>query len=515
MKLKQILLPIITLATILACSTSSKANSNEIESKTDSYEIKIKINGLKDSVAYLANYVGRNIFYYDTAIVKNGEFTFRKEKYPHGVYAIIASLKPKPIYFDILINEKNISLETDLDNIIPKMNVKVSEENKLFYNYINYLRIQSMKKNPLMSQRESLDKNLDKEKIKSIETKVKNIDSLVMKFQLDFVKKNQDKYVGKLMNMSVEIEIPDAPKEITDKEEINIWKYEYYKNHYLDKIDFKDERLGRSALFHNQISNYFMKVIPQIPDTINKRLTQYMNNLQPGGDMMKYSVEYLTYAHVKTKLMGMDAVYVHMADNYILNGKSEWIGKDKIEKIRPKVDKMRPTLLGKTAPNIILADTTEKNWKNLHEVKSDYTLLIFWSDDCGHCKREIPKYKKFYDSIKKATDVSFEIFAVCTHLENTGWRKFIKQHNLNWINVSDFPDLRDNYSKYIKRTTYVNGEKITTGFTDGKSINFRNSYDVFVTPVGYLLDKNKKIIAKQFEFEQLDGILKHNIEISK
>ena len=59
MKLKQILLPIITLATILACSTSSKANSNEIESKTDSYEIKIKIKdflwneqtGLPDSFA--------------------------------------------------------------------------------------------------------------------------------------------------------------------------------------------------------------------------------------------------------------------------------------------------------------------------------------------------------------------------------------------------------------------------------------------------------------------------------
>ena len=58
---------------------------------------------------------------------------------------------------------------------------------------------------------------------------------------------------------------------------------------------------------------------------------------------------------------------------------------EKIDKIRPKVNKMRPTLIGKTAPNLILADSTEKNWINLKSVKHKYTLLIFWADDCGHC----------------------------------------------------------------------------------------------------------------------------------
>jgi len=512
MKLKQIIIAVFTLAITLSCTTTSKANNPDIYSKSDEYVIKVKVKGLKDSVAYLANYVGKNIYYYDTAVVENETFTFRKKDIPHGVYAIIASLKPKPVYFDILINEKKISLETDINNIIPSMKIHKSKENKLFFGYINELQSKSMKKAPLMATYKTLDKIKDSIQIKKLSKQINEIDKSVLKFQKDFAKTNKDLLVGKLMGMSIEIDIPEAPK---GTENARAWKYEYYKNHFFDNIDLKDDRLGRTVLFSNQIQQYFTKVIPQIPDTIIYRLDQFLNKLNPEGPMMKHSIEYLTYVHIKTKIMGMDAVYVHMADNYILNGRSSWIGKEKQDKIRPKVNKMRPTLLGKIAPNVILTDTTEKKWIGLHEIKSDYTLLIFWSDDCGHCKKEIPKYKKFYDSIKQNTTIKLETYAVCTHLENAGWRKFVRENNLDWINVSDFPDLRETPENYIFRTVGRNGKAVQIGHTDLKSINFRNSYDVFVTPIAFLLDKDKKIIAKQFDVHQLAGLLNHHIEIAK
>ena len=168
----------------------------------------------------------------------------------------------------------------------------------------------------------------------------------------------------------------------------------------------------------------------------------------------------------------------------------------KIAKLKTKVDKLRPTLIGKIAPNLILADSTEVNWIALDKVKSDFTLLIFWNDDCGHCKKEIPKYKKLYDSIKKNTDINFEVYAVGTSIENEGWRKFIIEQDLNWINVSDFQGIRDNPNKFIReRKTTIN------------SINYRNTYDIFITPIGYLLDKDKKILIKQFDAKQLSQLL--------
>ena len=220
---------------------------------------------------------------------------------------------------------------------------------------------------------------------------------------------------------------------------------------------------------------------------------------------MKSAIEFLAYAHVKTKLMGMESIYVHVCDKYILNGKSAWIPKDKIEKIRPKVNKMRPVLIGKVAPNLILADTTEKNWVNLHkDMKAEYTLLVFWSDECGHCKTEIPKYKKLYDSIKANTDIDFDVFAVGTIIDNDGWRKFIKDNDLTWTNVSDFRDMRDSPDQYI-----------LSGQTDLRSINYRNSYDIYVTPIAFLLDKDNKIIAKQFEPKQLQKLLEFEIAKKK
>ena len=457
------------------------------------YTIQVKIKGLTDSLAYLGTYTGKNLYFYDTAVVnKDGSFTFVNEDMPHGVYAVIPSMKP-PKYFDILVNETSISLETDMNNLAGNVNVKKSKENKLFFEYVHFLEKQAKVKKPIIEERQIAYDSNETEKVTELNKRITEIDSAVIKYQIDVSEKNKDTYFGKLINMSIEIKIPE-PNTIV--EDTNKWKYDYYTNHFWDNVDLSDDRLGKSALFYNQMETYFMKVIVQIPDTINKRIDEFMNKLTPNGFMMKAAVEFLAYAHAKTKIMGMESVYVHVADAYILNGRSAWIEEDKIEKLRPKVDKLRPTLIGKITPNIILADTSEKKWMNLAEVNHEYTMLIFWAEDCGHCKKEIPKFKKVYDSLKEIKEIDLEVYAVCTSIENDDWRKFIIENDLDWINVSDFQDMRENHMRYL-------AEHKTTL----ESINYRNIYDVFVTPVAYLLDENKKIVAKQFDSEQLKQIL--------
>ncbi len=458
------------------------------------YKIKVKVKGITDSLAYLGTYTGKNLFLYDTAVVQpDGSFIFENTDLPHGVYAIIPSMKP-PKYFDILVNETNIELETTIDNLAGDVVVKKSKENKLFFKYVSFLSSQAKKKEPILKERKTAQDSNDIEKVKALEKEIIKIDSAVILYQKNVAKKHKDKFFGKLVNMSVEIDIPDPDKKVKDS---NQWRYNYWMNNFWNNVDLSDDRLGKSALFYNQMEAYFMKVIPQVPDSIIKRIDWFLAQLKPNGFMMKSAIEFLAYAHAKTKIMGMESVYVHVCDNYILNGKSEWIDNGRIEKLRPKVDKLRPTLIGKIAPNLILPDSTKKNWINLNNVSNEYTMLIFWSDDCGHCKTEIPKFKKFYDSIKKNTKIDLEVYAVCTNIKNEGWIKFINDKDLNWINVSDFQDMRVNHMLYLN-----------SGKTTLNSINYRNIYDVYVTPVAYLLDKNKKIIAKQFDSEQATEILK-------
>jgi len=493
--MKNIFLSILLLLQILFLSRCKiQSGAIPIQSGQTEYTIDIKIKGLTDSVAYLGTYTGKNLYFYDTAVVrKDGSFTFKNNNMPHGVYAVIPSMNP-PKYFDILVNEQTIKLETNLENLAGNVVVKKSKENKLFFEYVQFLEKQAKLKEPLIKERKIAFESKETKKVDELNKKIIAIDSAVIDYQIAVSTKNIDTYFGKLISMSVETTIPEPSFPLADT---NKWKYEYYTNHFWDNVDLSDDRLGKSALFYNQMETYFMKVIAQIPDTINQRIDAFMNQLTPNGFMMKSAVEFLAYAHAKTKIMGMESVYVHVADNYILNGRSNWIDQDKIEKLRPKVDKLRPTLIGKIAPNIILADTSEKNWINLANVNHEYTLLIFWAEDCGHCKKEIPKFKKVYDSLKNISEIDLEVYAVCTSIENDDWRKFIKEKELDWINVSDFQEMREDHMKYLieKKTTL-------------ESINYRNIYDVFVTPVAYLLDKDKRIVAKQFDSDQLSEILK-------
>jgi hypothetical protein len=62
------------------------------------------------------------------------------------------------------------------------------------------------------------------------------------------------------------------------------------------------------------------------------------------------------------------------------------------------------------------------------------------------------------------------------------WKKFIDEHHFDWINVWD---------KY--------------NFT-----NFRNLYDIYSTPTIYILDKNKKIIAKRIGVDQIEKFIQFN-----
>jgi len=107
-------------------------------------------------------------------------------------------------------------------------------------------------------------------------------------------------------------------------------------------------------------------------------------------------------------------------------------------------------------------------------------MLVFWDPDCGHCKKEMPKIKEVYD---KYRDKGLKVYAVCTELEKDKWINYMDKHQYNWIDVADF-ELRS---------------------------PFRELYDISSTPKVFLLDKDKKIIAKKLNHEQLDKVLERMI----
>jgi hypothetical protein len=100
----------------------------------------------------------------------------------------------------------------------------------------------------------------------------------------------------------------------------------------------------------------------------------------------------------------------------------------------------------------------------------------------------------------KYKDRGFVVYAIGNDYENNKWVDFINEYKLDWINVSDTPEIM----KQEKAQ-----ELIYSGVTTLKSLNYRTTWDVTSTPKVFLMDKDMKIIAKSLGAEQLDELLEN------
>ena len=120
--------------------------------------------------------------------------------------------------------------------------------------------------------------------------------------------------------------------------------------------------------------------------------------------------------------------------------------------------------------------------------------MVIWDPTCGHCKEIVPKLDSLYDNKWKSEGV--KVFSLAKETDGTrnDWLNFIHQHNLQqWSNVY--------YSKADDKT------RIDAGIP-----GYSQLYDVQSFPTLYLLDKDKRIIAKKLTYEQIDQVLQEKLK---
>lgn len=473
----------------ISLALSFDSFSQKSAAKPAGHNLKFKINGLKDTVAYLAGYYGPKQYFKDTADVDSqGNLAFKgKDSLPGGIYSVV--MPDKGTYFEFIVNEQNFSMETDTGNFVKAMKVKGSLENELFYKRLHFLEEKQREINPLRAVME--DSLKTEEEKKPAREKLSAIDKEIKEYTLQIVKDYPNTFLAKVFKAMEEPETPEAPL-LENGQKDSLFPFRYYKEHFFDNVDFQDDRLLRSPVFHNKMEKYLSKLTVQHPDSISAAADYMAAKARGNKEMFKYIVHYVTSTYEKSNIMGMDAVFVHMAQNYYMKGEAHWIDSAQLAKITERANKLAPLLIGKKVINVTLQDTSGTKWHSLYDVKAKYTVLYFWDPNCGHCKKVTPRLKELYE---KYTDRSFfEVFAVGTEFEDKDWSDFIKEHNLHWINVSDNPEINKNYAKYIHLTNI-------------ESLNFRQTFDIYATPVTLLLNEKKEIIAKKIDVEQIEELL--------
>jgi len=462
-------------------------------SQKDVFKIKMTVKGLQDSSCYLINYFGNQRYYKDTAnFNKDGVVIFSgKEHHPGGIYGVYTGGK---LLFEIVINnEPLVELETDTLDFINNMIVKKSEENKLFFDHLKY--ITKKQKESLPARNKQNTEGLSEKEKKEINDELTAIGKEINDYRINIIEKYPTHFVSVIFKTMREPEVPEF-NEIENDSLKRLIKYEYLKNHYFDDVDFSDARINYTPLYHTKIEKYFNSIVIPVPDTIIKEIDIIVAKAKANEEIFKYTVHYLLSHYERSKIMGMDGVFAHVGLNYYTHELAYWVDSAQIEKVQERARKITPLTIGKPAINLSLLDTGGINWVNMYKVEAEYTVLIFWDPECGHCKKELPQLAHYYDSIRNILDI--KIYSVSSD-HNEAWKKFIRENNLDFINVAVPQDV---YKDQQKATEYI-----VKGYTDLKSLNYNTTYDIFSTPQIYLLDKEKIIIAKKLDVALLQEVI--------
>ena len=433
------------------------------------YEIKVHINSLKDSTIYLGNHYGEKQYVRDTVkLDHDGWATFKgRDSLPGGIYLIVL---PGKTYFEIIVNDQKFTIETDTLDYVKDMKVTGSLENKLFNDHQRYI-IEKTKATQDIKVR--MDANKDNKDSAAILKKlIIDMDKDEKNYRLKIISDYPKTFMAKIIRTMQEPEVPDAPKDDKGNITDSSFQFRYYKSHYLENVDFGDDRLLRTPIFQNKIKTYTQQLTVPFPDSIIASVDTIIDKSKANKEVFKYCVATLANYYETSNIMGYDKVFVHIAEKYYLSKDAYWADSTLKAKIHERVEKIKPNILGELAHDLAMPDTSLK-MHTLYGIKAKYTILVFWDPTCSHCKIEIPKLCQYYDSLKSKGLI--EVFAVGIESDMELWKKFIKDNKLDWINVSDL------YNQ----------------------TNFRSYYDIYSTPVIYLLDEQKHIIAKRLDTEKI------------
>jgi thiol-disulfide isomerase/thioredoxin len=440
------------------------------------YEIDITILGLQDSSIYLAYHLGDKQYIKDTIrLDRNGHGVIAgQEALPQGIYMIVL---PGKKYFEMLVSkDQHFALSCSYNDYFNTLKFIGSNENSAFVEYQKKWLTMQQQGTAIAKRIQNNKQNSDSVKVLASTQKLQ--EDTMKKYLKTVIAANNENLLATLVNALLPLEVPEysVPAGVTNPDSVKwIWNYNYNKDHFFDNIDLTDERLLRTPILQARLNAFFTNVVIQSPDSINKEIDRVIQKCKSNYKVFQFVAVYLFNHFRESEIMGHDAVMVKLADDIYLSGKADWVSKEFKDDLRKQIDMIRPNLIGKKAENLVM-DSYKGIFVSLYDVEKEFTILYFWEPDCGHCKEATPKLKAYYE---KAKNDNIEIFAVCTTADKPKWTKYIEDNKLTWIN----------------------------GWDPQRSSRFDFFYNVQSTPLIYILDKNKKIIAKKLAVEDIESFL--------
>jgi thiol-disulfide isomerase/thioredoxin len=365
-----------------------------------------------------------------------------------GIYKIVYAVPPEENNFDFIYDGK----ETVAFNFSYNNGVEFtkSDENKLWNSYLNSIEMVNQTISNYYSK-----ENSDKEGFKSIFKVLKDT-------QLAY----EESANGKLVSGFITANRPYIP---TEYEDLSTYS-QNLKQQYLNSIDFSNYLLQSSTFLVDRVTAYVFNMVQNPSDnTYKKHVDEVAAAISNDDAIIKTSLMEILWQRFVASENHDLANYI--ADHYLLE-----LAKTTNNKVLAEtITSYKNTSVGTKAPDFDISLNGNKT--SLHQLEgSEYYLVIFWSSGCGHCLDELPKVKEII-----ASKPNLKVVAFGLEKDHVKWTEEIK-----------------NYPNF----THVIG----LGKWGNPTVQ---TYGIAATPTYFLLNKEKVIIAKPYEYKDLETAIKN------
>jgi len=398
---------------------------------------------------YLWETFGKTPLLLDSAMMQGGKFNFAQRDLEVGIYMIGFS---EGNMCPIIVNprEKTVDVQFTSSRLETGLKSATSAENQGWAQYIQkepslLKAIKDAKvgaaKNP--QQKASFDQMLATQ------------EAALLQLQGDLIAQFPGTYLAKLLTWKQEPERTDIQK-------------------YWNNIDFSDPSVIRCRVLSDRIES-FMRSFSQGKDAGFIQCVQIVAEAAKADErVLEFVLNQMLTGFYESN---METICAFIIDNYV-HGDSCGDA-DLSNVIKSTAESIQRLSLGNTPPNIQLTGNSGQA-VDLYALAAanKYTLVMFWSSFCEHCKGEAPEVKACYDQWHSK---GLEILGVSIDRNQTAWETAIQERGFTFPNVCGMKEYQSPVAK---------------------------DYRISRTPTFFLLDANKKIVLKPKGIREVQAFLK-------
>lgn len=382
---------------------------------------------------------------------------------PHAFYRMVYNRETMD-YVDFLYVGKSFEISFN-PNKKEELPVFInSDENKRFYAYL-------FKINNFQGKMDSIQIEVFKtQDLKDLE----ELNAKYLQFQEELIKtitkieKDEPNALIKDVLKAHERVLPIKPIQNPDA------YLSFIKNHFFDHINFNNQNLIRSSILVDKVMDYvFYLSVAKDEKTQNELYVKACHDV-----LDKIKEPKLKKGFIQSLIQSFyQDENVFVIDDLINNYYNKLPQDLQDNEWKSNLIQELKTAVSRTAPDFdFYLNRKVTKLSKLEGYK--YYVIVFWSTTCSHCLHEVPM---FYDFIKDNEQVKTISIALENEESRSAWEKEIIDYP-SFINVLGLNKWENSIAK---------------------------KYNIHATPNYFVLDANKVIIAKPYDFEALENFFEN------